>query len=96
MRRLALPVVLAALSVFLLAAGSNPGPLAGKRVVVVTERIDQPGRHESIPHTFIIDTNDRVYITRHEASIVHTDTGLEDEVVFEGTFGNMTVSRVQR
>lgn len=78
------------------AQAAQPGPLAGKRVVVVTERIDVPGRHVSIPHTFVIDTNDRVYVTRHEAEVIHTDTGLSDEVVFEGTFGNMTVSRVQR
>lgn len=78
------------------ASAASPGPLAGKRVLVVTERIDVPGRHESIPHTFVLDTNDRVYITRHEAEVVHTDLGTSDEVVFEGTFGNATVSRVQR
>lgn len=77
------------------AATSSPG----KRVVVVTERIDQPGQHESIPHTFILDTDDRLYVTRHDAYLIHTDTGLTDEVEFQGTpigFGNLTVSRVGR
>lgn len=90
-------IILAILAVDLAAvAASAAGPNAGKRVVVVTERIDQPGRHESIHHSFVIGDQDRVYVTRHEAEIVHTDTGLSDEVVFEGSFGNMTVSRLQR
>jgi len=77
----------------------DPGPNAGKRIVVVTERIDQPGRHESIPHTFIMGDQDRLYVTRHDAYLVHTDTGQTEEVEFQGTpigFGNVTVSRVQR
>lgn len=75
---------------------SAAGPNAGKRVVVVTERISEPGRHESIHHTFIIGDQDRVYVTRHDAYIIHTDTGLTDEIEFTGTFGNMTVSRLGR
>jgi len=95
---IAAAATLAMAAVVATASSPQPGPNAGKRIVVVTERIDQPGRHESIPHTFIMGDQDRLYVTRHDAYLIHTDTGQTEEVEFQGTpigFGNVTVSRVQ-
>lgn len=85
----------AILAGLVLVAGASAGPLAGKRVVVVTTRDDLTGaKHQ---RTYTLGDDDRLYVTRRETEVVHTATGTSTEDVYPGRFrfGNVTVSRVQ-
>jgi len=93
-----LVVVLLAAAVLLVgqaASSTAAGPLAGKRVVVVTVRNDATG--EKLQYPFTMADTDRLYVTRIEAEVVHTADGTSDEVIYPKPYrlGNVTVSRVQ-
>jgi hypothetical protein len=74
------------------APSSTASPLAGLRVLTVTDREADGTKHVN---SFFVSDTDRVYITRTEVDVIHSD-GSVAGVDFYGKFGNMTLSKVKK
>jgi len=72
------------------ATAASSATTSGTRTLTVTSRVDATG--VKTVDKFTVAATDRVYITRTEAEVIHSD-GTSSEVVFAGRFGNATLSK---
>jgi len=83
-------VFLIAAALLAVSATASSATTSGTRTLTVTSRVDATG--VKTVDKFTVAATDRIYITRTEAEVIHSD-GTSSEVVFAGRFGNATLSK---